>query len=246
MPSRLTVPAILTVVVSVSLCLRGEVPSSASPAPTLTVAGLPCAGQDVWQLAPASGPVRGTCVENFGVVSPGCLYRSAQPGKGDFEWLAQQGFRSVISLRKEYDDGAERLKALGLNYLYLPTPDHHAPTDEDGRKFLVFMRDSNNWPALVHCKGGQGRAGVMAALARYAIEGWPMDRALDEAKRYRPLNFKIFGEQRRWLNRWKDRFPAGSYHPSRPLPPWPELRAPVAQTTPTSTGRKEGVIAKEP
>lgn len=234
MPSRFAVPAFLSVVLSVSLSLRGEVPSSASSARPVTVAGLPCEEQDSWQLAPASGPVPGVPVENFGVVSPGCLYRSAQPGKGDFDWLAEQGFRSVISLRKEYDDGAERLKALGLNYLYLPTPDHHAPTDEDGRKFLVFMRDAKNWPALVHCKGGQGRAGVMAALARYAIEGWPMERALNEAKRYRYFNFKIFGEQRRWLNRWKDRFPPGSYHPSRPLPPWPPLHGSTIESSSTS------------
>ena len=84
------------------------------------VPGLPVenkAPEGEWVPYPKAGPMDGVCIENFGVVNPGRLYRSAQPGKGDFEWLAQQGFRSVISLRKEHDDGAERLKKLGLNYL---------------------------------------------------------------------------------------------------------------------------------
>lgn len=198
-------------------------PTASSPAAARAIAGLPSPRKAEWQEGEPAGPLSGVPVENFGVVSPGCLYRSAQPGDTDFAWLAQQGFRSVINLRKERDYGSdEAFKREGLNYLHLSIPDYHAPTDEQGRAFLVFMRDSANWPALVHCKGGQGRAGVMSALARYAIEGWPMERALSEAKRYRPFHFKIYGEQRRWLNRWKDRFPAGSYHPSRSLPAWPE------------------------
>jgi protein tyrosine phosphatase (PTP) superfamily phosphohydrolase (DUF442 family) len=210
----------------------------AGPSPVnaaTAVPGLPVAGrapEGEWVPYPAARPMDGVPVENFGVVNPGRLYRSAQPGKGDFEWLAEQGFRSVISLRKEHDDGEEQLKKLGLNYLYLPVPDYRVPTDEQAHTFLVFMRDSRNWPALVHCAGGQGRAGIMAALARYSIDGWDLGDALREAKAYRPFNFRIFGEQRRFLNRWKDRLPPGSYHPSRPLPAWP----PTATAT-QPTGR---------
>jgi protein tyrosine phosphatase (PTP) superfamily phosphohydrolase (DUF442 family) len=189
----------------------------------VAVPGLPPQAKE-WQSCPADGPIDGVRIENFGVVSPGCLYRSAQPGEGDFEWLAEQGFRSVISLRKERDDDAERVKALGMSYLYLPVTDYRIPTDDQAHEFLVFVRDAKNWPALVHCAGGQGRAGIMAALARYSIDGWTMGEALREAKEYRPFNFRIFGEQRRFLNRWKDRFPPGAYHPSKPLPQWPPVQ----------------------
>lgn len=186
----------------------------------VVIPGLPAAETADWQTWPKAGPMRGVPVENFGVVLPGILYRSGQPGKGDFEWLAQQGFKGVVSMREEHDDGADRLKALGLSYLYLPVTDHRIPTDEQSRKFLEFVRDRKNWPVLVHCKGGQGRAAIMSALARYSIQGWTMDQALHEAKLYRPLHFKLFGEQRRYLNRWKDRFTAGDYHFSKPLPAW--------------------------
>lgn len=217
---RFAVP--LVVLLAGSTLILNAPPSASSPAKARVIAGLPSPRMAEWSPGVPGGPLSGVPVENFGVVSPGCLYRSAQPGESDFAWLAQQGFRSVINLRKERDYADdEAFRRQGLNYLHLSIPDYHAPTGDQGRAFLVFMRDAANWPALVHCKGGQGRAGVMSALARYAIEGWPMDRALHEAKRYRPLHFKIYGEQRRWLNRWKDRFPAGSYHPSRPLPAWP-------------------------
>jgi protein tyrosine/serine phosphatase len=155
------------------------------------------------------------------VVAPGCLYRSGQPGERGFQWLAKNGIRSVVSLREEYDDGADRLQKFGLAYLYLPIPDDHAPTDAQARTFLEFVRDPAHWPVLVHCKAGQGRAGTMAALVRYAIDGWSMSDALSEARKYRTLGLRLYGPQRRWLNRWKDRFPPGSYHPDRPLPPWP-------------------------
>lgn len=190
------------------------------------IPGLPAQATD-WKPGPEARPLKGTPIENFGVVTPGCLYRSAQPGKGDFEWLAEQGFRSVVSLREEYDDGAEKLKALGLNYLHLKVTDHRIPTDDQARQFLEFVRDRNNWPVLVHCAGGQGRAAIMSALSRYCIDGWDMSDALREARWYRPLNFRMFGEQRRFLNSWKDRFEPGSYHPSKPLPAWP----PVADRT---------------
>jgi len=114
----------------------------------------------------------------------------------------------------------ERLRALGLQYLWLPIKDERAPTDEQARTFLEFVRDPAHWPVLIHCRAGEGRAGTMAALARYAIDGWSMSAALREARNYRTLGIRLFGEQRRWLNQWKDRFPPGEYHPSRPLPPW--------------------------
>jgi protein tyrosine/serine phosphatase len=173
-------------------------------------------------------PLDDVPVRNLGVVTPGCLYRSGQPGNDGFRWLAKNGFRSVVSLRKEHDDGAERLKALGLAYLHLPIRDNRAPTDAQARAFLEFVRNPAHWPVLVHCRRGEGRAGTMAALARYAIDGWSMSDALSEARDYRSFGLRLFGDQRRWLNRWKDRFPPGSYHPRHPLPAWPVAAAGAA------------------
>lgn len=167
-----------------------------------------------WTHSPRSGPVRGVPVRNFGVVSPGCLYRSAQPTDAGFQWLKEQGVHSVVCLRKEHDD-AEHLKGLGMDYLYLPIPNEHAPTDEQAHQFLAFVRDPHHWPVLVHCADGIGRASTMAALARYSMDGWNMSDAMHEARYYRPFHFPMFGEQRRWLNGWQERFASGEPEPSK-------------------------------
>lgn len=186
------------------------------------VAGLPGGKSHDWQPAKASGPVDGVPLRNFGVVCPGCLYRSAQPGDdADYAWLVDQGFKSIICLRGEHDcsDRAALLKAKGIAYLHLRIRDEDAPTDAQAREFLAFVRDPFHWPALVHCKDGIGRASTMAALARYAIDGWSMSAALHEARQYRPFRFRMYGKQRRWLNHWKDRFAAGEYRPAAPAKP---------------------------
>lgn len=190
--------------------------SEEAEAAVAAVAGLP-GGSRVWMSAPRSGPVRGVPIRKFGIVAPGCLYRGGQPGGEGYRWLIEQGFRGIVCLRKEHPC-EEEVRRLGIACLYLPIPNEHAPTDEQAYRFLCFVRDPDHWPVFVHCAAGEGRTGTLVALARYAIDGWSMSAARHEARRYRPLGFPLFGEQKRWLNRWKDRYPPGSFHPSRPLP----------------------------
>src|SRR5438045_2224658 len=81
-------------------------PSLAQPRPAIAVIGLPATGGGTWQtVAQRSGPVGKVPLKNFGVVAPGCLYRSAQPEEKGFQWLKEQGFRGVVCLREEHDDG---------------------------------------------------------------------------------------------------------------------------------------------
>ena len=131
--------------------------------------------------------------------------------------------KSIVCLRAEHDcsDRARWLQQRGVFHLHLRIPNERAPTDEQARQFLDFMRDSRHWPVLVHCKDGIGRASTVAALARYSVDGWPMSRALREAREYRPFRFRMFGDQRRWLNHWRDRFAAGGSAPDRNPTPLP-------------------------
>jgi tyrosine-protein phosphatase SIW14 len=153
-------------------------------------------------------------IHNFGVVAPGCIYRSGQPSEKGFAWLREQGFRSIVCLRKEHDDGAEKMQKLGFRYLYLPIVDNHPPTDEQAEAFVRFALQRENWPLLVHCQGGMGRASCMAALVRYSLDGWGMNVALREARHYRPVSIPMFGSQRRFLRRWAAAHPRGSLRPT--------------------------------
>jgi protein tyrosine phosphatase (PTP) superfamily phosphohydrolase (DUF442 family) len=163
---------------------------------------------------PATRPIRQAPVHNFGVVAPGCVYRSGQPTEAGFQWLKEQGFRSIVCLRKEHDDGAERMAAFGFHYLYLSIPDNHAPTKEQAEQFLSFARNPQNWPLLLHCGAGMGRAGCMAALVRHSFDGWDMGLALQEARHYRPASFPLVGSQRSFLKRWATTHPRGSLRPT--------------------------------
>jgi protein tyrosine phosphatase (PTP) superfamily phosphohydrolase (DUF442 family) len=200
----------------------GAAPLIAGPEKAGSVPGLPCGAEGAaeWKTGARCRPMPGVPIENFGVVAPGCLYRSAQPGSGDYAWLAKQGFKSVISLRLEKKPDEDHINSVGLKSLHISVRDYGIPTDDQVRTFLEFIRQPENRPALVHCAGGQGRAAIFSAIARYSIDGWSMSDALHEARYYRPFKFRMYGEQRRFLNAWKDRFPPGSYHPVKDLPEW--------------------------
>src|SRR5205823_4879452 len=103
----------------------------------------------------ATKPLKGSPVPNLGVVAPGCVYRSGQPSKAGYEWLKEQGFKSIVCLRKEHDDDAAEMAKYGFHYLYLPIVDETAPTKEQAETFLKFAANPDNWPLVVHCHGGE-------------------------------------------------------------------------------------------
>lgn len=62
----------------------------------------------------------------------------------------------------------------------------------------------------MHCAEGKSRAGLMAALVRYAIDGWPLEKALEEAKLYRKGK-GLRPKYVQWLTQWAASHPPGSY-----------------------------------
>ena len=139
-------------------------------------------------------------VPNYGVVWENRLTRSGQPRSEEgWRWLRRQGIKSVVNFRAEEDTDYT-----GLDFervLWLPFTSHKPPTDDDAEEFLAFVRDRRNWPVHIHCKNGRGRTGVMAALVRYAIDGWPLERALAEARTYR-RGEDLGPPYIAWLRRW--------------------------------------------
>jgi len=137
---------------------------------------------------------------NYGEVWENRLTRSGQPRSEEgWRWLRRQGVKSVVNFRAEEDTdytglGFERV-------LWLPFTSRTPPTDDHAEEFLAFVRDRRNWPVHIHCKNGRGRTGVMAALVRYAIDGWPLERALAEARTYR-RGEDLGPPYIAWLRRW--------------------------------------------
>ena len=168
-----------------------------------------------WRTSRASGPLEGVPVKNFGVVDEGILYRSGQPRVIVLPWLRHFGIASIVNLREsQYTDGELILSLLGFRaYLHLPMDNHAEPTEAEAAAFLKFVQDKRHWPILVHCGEGEGRTGVFVALARYAIDGWSLDRALAEANAYNAPKPALSHIQHEWLERWARSHSPGDYHP---------------------------------
>lgn len=141
--------------------------------------------------------------------------RSGQPLMSEFSWLKEQGWTSVVNLRTDGERGEigddaklPGFSSLGLTYLHLPLADGHPPTEKQAEQFLAFVTNPANQPVHVHCRGGIGRAGTMTALYRYAVQGWPLELAIQESRAFRG---GISTAQAAWLQQWAEKHPPRSH-----------------------------------
>ena len=165
----------------------------------------------------------GEPLRNYGVVWENELTRSGLPhDKSGWQWLRDHGTNSIVTFRPEHDVDYEKFGFERV--LRIPLTGTQVPTDEQADQFLAFIQDPANWPVHIHCSAGKDRTGMMAALARYAIDGWPMDKALAESRLYRD-GHDLPGERVAWLESWAAKHKPGSYRSSNwkaPAPTQPE------------------------
>ena len=117
-------------------------------------------------------------------VSTGLVRGSRIDDPKGYEKLKAQGVKSLVDLTLEgTKDGTEGNRA-GLNVLNVGILDNNAPTTAQMKQFLDFATNPANMPAYVHCQAGKGRTGVAVACYRMAVENWPPEKALAEAKAF--------------------------------------------------------------
>jgi protein-tyrosine phosphatase len=149
-------------------------------------------------------------VRNFGVIWPHELTRSGLPRDlSGWAWLRQQqGVRSIVTFRNKSD--VDYRSAGFDNVMRLPLSGKIMPSEQQAVAFLKFVQDPRNQPVHIHCTAGRDRTGMMAALVRYSIDGWTLDKALNEARRYR--DGKNLSDRRlAWLEDWAKTHPPGSF-----------------------------------
>src|SRR2546422_1763721 len=126
-------------------------------------------------------------LRHYGVVWEKRLTRSGMPKNASgWKWLRSQGVKSIVTFRIENDVdyskyGFERVLRIPIS----GNPPADPPSDQQAEEFLRIIQDPNNAPVHMHCNAGRDRTAMMAALARYSIDGWPMEKALEEARSYR-------------------------------------------------------------
>ncbi|GAC1471428.1 MAG: hypothetical protein NVSMB9_17600 [Isosphaeraceae bacterium] len=137
---------------------------------------------------------------NFGVIEPGRVYRSAQP-RGD--WLArlyrERGIGSVLNLRggssadDYYNNEVQQTRALGIDFYDLPMNASRRPSRRELLVLIDLFRRCR-YPILIHCKSGSDRTGLASALYLMAIAG----KEPEQAEREFTLthgHFNLFGRR---------------------------------------------------
>jgi protein-tyrosine phosphatase len=143
---------------------------------------------------------------------PGKLIVLPRPRGGD--WLEDEvaswreaGVGTVVSLltkdeEAELDLSAEAgiVEQQGLRFLSFPIPDYSVPTSRtDAAELVAQLRDflSRGSNMIIHCRGGLGRAPLIAALLLSTV-GVPPDIAFRRISDVRRSTVPETAEQREW------------------------------------------------
>ncbi len=121
---------------------------------------------------------------NFHAITEGKMYRSAQPSPKHIARFKERGIKTVINLRGARDCGSYHLEEKacrehGIALENFPVSSRDMPKVEwiNGAKELF---DRIEYPAVLHCKSGADRAGLMSVLYAFVHEGRPLEEAMEQ------------------------------------------------------------------
>ena len=135
--------------------------------------------------------------------TPGQIIFTPRPGtKGidvttSLKQLAAAGAQAILTLmpleemqRNDVADLSQQCKSLGLLWFHLPIEDDHAPENDfqnawaTAKRAIHELLDAGKTLAI-HCKGGSGRTGLVAA--QILLErGMPLEQVIDKVRAIRP------------------------------------------------------------
>ena len=133
---------------------------------------------------------------NFKEISENKVYKSGViPPNKIASYIKDHSITSVIDLRfphtkdkinnpeipEELTAEKEAVEKLeGVTYFNLGTD--QVPTQETVDEFLQIMDDPDNYPVLLHCYHGVGRAQLFSAIYRIEYEGWSNQEAREQTR----------------------------------------------------------------
>jgi uncharacterized protein (TIGR01244 family) len=109
---------------------------------------------------------------------------AGQPNDSAYAKLAENGYRSVLSLRTSSEGFGlghekEAVEKAGLRFINIPIVSA-APKPEQVTEFINAVKDKNNQPMLIHCASAN-RVGAFWMIYRVVEQGWSEEKALEEA-----------------------------------------------------------------
>lgn len=112
------------------------------------------------------------------------MVRAAQPWPYQLKYWKRDGIRTIVNLRGGFDTGFYVLERDACERLGLKMVDFTITSREVPRRETVLgARDlfaSIEYPALMHCKSGADRAGIMSVFYRHFHLGHPIREAMTE------------------------------------------------------------------
>ena len=123
-------------------------------------------------------------------------WRSAQPAPHDIRALARQGVRTIVNLRGPRECGSYRLEQAaceryGIKLINFHIGSRKAPTRDD-LKAVSELFERVEYPALIHCKSGADRTGLISVLYCFLKDGMPFA----EARRHLSPRYGHFRQSR--------------------------------------------------
>ena len=106
------------------------------------------------------------------------LYRSRQPDPGALPLLKTLGVLTVVDFIKESD--SSWLTDPAVVQVQIPLQTVHVDDADMVRSLRAIQTAQAKGPVLIHCKHGQDRTGLVAAMYRIVVQGWSKQAALDE------------------------------------------------------------------
>jgi protein tyrosine/serine phosphatase len=113
------------------------------------------------------------------------MYRANQPSPEHIARYAKElGLKTIINLRGESPKGyylleKEACALFGIELVDFQVFSREVPTAESVLQAKQLF-DSIAYPALMHCKSGADRAGVMSVLYQHFRKGLPIEQALEQ------------------------------------------------------------------
>jgi Tyrosine phosphatase family len=135
----------------------------------------------------------GSPMRNFCVVTPGALWRGETPSRADAQWLVDHGVRTVISLQLDVRPSFESVHpgpGVVRSVTYFRVRDFpatqvltHRHMDDHVAEVLAIIQEAPK-PALISCRAGVDRTGIIAAAYRVLVDGMSRQEAIKEMEAF--------------------------------------------------------------
>lgn len=121
---------------------------------------------------------------NFHWIEPGKMARANQPSPKHVARYAQMGIKTILNLRGPGDTGYYALEREACRQHGIEMIDARMHSREPPSRAQILrakeLFETIKYPALMHCKSGADRAGVMAVLYKHFAMGMPIEQAVEQ------------------------------------------------------------------